>query len=180
MNRNNSIIIVDLEATCWDGPIPEGQQSEIIEIGVCLLDKATGEITANEGILIKPECSTVSPFCTRLTTLTQEQLDHHGTSFEAACTQLYDQYGSLANTWASYGAYDLNMMRAQCQERGITYPLPDNHINVKNYFGKKRGLKRNTGMAGALEILGLPLEGTHHRGCDDALNIARIMHWCLI
>jgi inhibitor of KinA sporulation pathway (predicted exonuclease) len=29
-------------------------------------------------------------------------------------------------------------------------------------------------MAQALRLLGLPLEGTHHRGSDDARNIARI------
>jgi inhibitor of KinA sporulation pathway (predicted exonuclease) len=30
-------------------------------------------------------------------------------------------------------------------------------------------------MAGALERLGLPLEGTHHRAVDDAWNIAAIL-----
>jgi inhibitor of KinA sporulation pathway (predicted exonuclease) len=29
-------------------------------------------------------------------------------------------------------------------------------------------------MAEALKFLGLPLDGTHHRGIDDARNIARI------
>ena len=30
-------------------------------------------------------------------------------------------------------------------------------------------------MARALEMLALPLEGTHHRGADDAWNIAGIL-----
>jgi inhibitor of KinA sporulation pathway (predicted exonuclease) len=30
-------------------------------------------------------------------------------------------------------------------------------------------------MAGALNILDIPLEGTHHRGIDDANNIAKIL-----
>jgi inhibitor of KinA sporulation pathway (predicted exonuclease) len=34
-------------------------------------------------------------------------------------------------------------------------------------------------MGGALRHLGLPLEGTHHRGGDDAWNIAAILAWCL-
>lgn len=33
---------------------------------------------------------------------------------------------------------------------------------------------KSCGMARALEIAGLPLEGTHHRGADDARNIARL------
>ncbi|HWO78436.1 MAG TPA: 3'-5' exonuclease, partial [Bacillus sp. (in: firmicutes)] len=37
-------------------------------------------------------------------------------------------------------------------------------------IGKERGV----GMARALEMLKLPLEGTHHRGIDDARNIAKI------
>ncbi len=35
------------------------------------------------------------------------------------------------------------------------------------------------GMAGALKQLEIPLEGTHHRGIDDAWNIAEILTWLL-
>ncbi|MDF2697512.1 MAG: Inhibitor of the KinA pathway to sporulation, putative exonuclease, partial [Labilithrix sp.] len=31
----------------------------------------------------------------------------------------------------------------------------------------------------ALEHAGLTLEGTHHRGIDDARNIARLLPWLL-
>ena len=34
---------------------------------------------------------------------------------------------------------------------------------------------RRCGMTAALDLLGLPLAGTHHRGIDDARNIARIV-----
>lgn len=34
--------------------------------------------------------------------------------------------------------------------------------------------KRGVGMERALSMLELPLEGTHHRGIDDAKNIAKI------
>lgn len=30
-------------------------------------------------------------------------------------------------------------------------------------------------MSEALQILNIPLEGTHHRGVDDAKNIAKIL-----
>jgi inhibitor of KinA sporulation pathway (predicted exonuclease) len=32
-------------------------------------------------------------------------------------------------------------------------------------------------MAGALKLCGLPLQGVHHRGIDDARNIARMLPW---
>ncbi len=34
-------------------------------------------------------------------------------------------------------------------------------------------------MARALARLGIPLEGTHHRGIDDARNIARILPYAV-
>ncbi|MCI0413076.1 hypothetical protein L0222_09775, partial [bacterium] len=47
------------------------------------------------------------------------------------------------------------------------------HLNLKAAFARLRGIKR-CGMAAALNILGIPLLGQHHRGIDDARNIARI------
>lgn len=51
--------------------------------------------------------------------------------------------------------------------------IETDHVNLKNEFAAWKGVRR-CGMAKALEHLGLPLVGTHHRGIDDARNIARI------
>ena len=59
----DKIVVVDVESTCWEGKTPEGQVSEIIEIGICLLDVHTFEISDNRGILIQPQHSEVSDFC---------------------------------------------------------------------------------------------------------------------
>lgn len=176
---NQHIIVIDLEATCWNGKIPQGQVNEIIEIGICVLDTTTGLITKKDGILIKPERSKVSPFCTELTTITQEMLNENGMSFNEACIKLREDYNAHHYTWASYGAYDQNMMKKQCKIRGVAYPLSQQHINVKTLFSEVKGLQRKVGMKGALGILNIPLEGIHHRGVDDAHNIAKILHWCL-
>lgn len=117
MKTTDKIIVIDLEATCWEEQPPAGQVSEIIEIGMY--------------------------------------------------------------TWASYGMYDLNMLMKQCKFRNIKYPLNHHHINVKELFAESFGLRKATGMNWALELLKLPLEGTHHRGVDDAKNIAKILDWCL-
>jgi len=179
MKTTNIIIVIDLEATCWNGPIPQGQVSEIIEIGICLLNTQTGEVSKNKGILIKPERSEVSSFCTELTTITQGLLDKEGISFNEACGILRDEYQGYQYTWASYGQYDLNMMKKQCNFRGVEYPLSQNHINVKELFIKTKKLRKKVGMKGALNLLNIPLEGTHHRGVDDAKNIAKILNCCL-
>ena len=82
----NKIIIIDLEATCWEGIPPQGEVSEIIEIGICLLDTLTGEISNNRGILVKPTHSKISPFCTQLTTITPELVAREGVSYEFSGT----------------------------------------------------------------------------------------------
>ncbi|MCH2195336.1 3'-5' exonuclease [Kordia sp.] len=179
MNHTKNIIIVDLEATCWNGPIPAGQVNEIIEIGICILNTETGEITQNEGILIKPERSEISEFCTELTTITKELIDTEGISFQEACTKLRVEYNPKQYTWASYGQYDLNMLKRQCKLRNTEYPMGQQHINVKTMFTEVKVLRKKVGMKGALNILKIPLDGTHHRGIDDARNIAKILDWCL-
>lgn len=45
MKTTDNILIIDLEATCWEDRPPRGQESEIIEIGVCIMDAKTGKIS---------------------------------------------------------------------------------------------------------------------------------------
>lgn len=174
----DEIVIVDVEATCWQGEPPAGQTSDIIEIGVCLLNVHSGERSKKAGLLVKPERSTVSPFCTELTTLTQAQVDR-GISFAAACQQLRKEYRTKDRVWASYGDYDRKQFERQCAETNVANPFGPAHINVKTLFAVSQPLAHETGMAGALDRLQLPLEGTHHRGIDDAWNIALIL-WNII
>ena len=58
-------------------------------------------------------------------------------------------------------------------------PMHHEHINVKELFRQVTRIPRKVGMSQALDILGYPLQGTHHRGGDDAFNIARILRYCL-
>lgn len=178
--KNEKIIVVDLEATCWRENLPEQRKnSEIIEIGICLLDTKSGEITKNEGLLIKPDHSEVSEFCEELTTISQRMIDEKGISLKLAIDRLKNEYNSKHLVWASYGAYDLNMFKRQCKSKNIDYPFGSDHLNVKEVFKKSLGIKKNVGMKKALNILKIKLEGTHHRGVDDARNIAKILYKCL-
>lgn len=170
----DEVVIVDVESTCWQGNPPEGQTSDIIEIGVCLLNVRSGERSKKAGLLVRPQRSTVSDFCTELTTLTQAQVER-GLCFADACQKLRREYRTKDRVWASYGDYDRKQFERQCQETGVSYPFGTGHINVKTLFALTQPLHKELGMAGALEHLNLPLEGTHHRGIDDAWNIALIL-----
>lgn len=170
----DKIVVVDVEATCWEGEPPPGQVSEIIEIGACLLDVKTGEREDKGSILVRPEQSSVSPFCTELTSLTREQVDQ-GIPFEEACTALNERFRTGNRVWASYGDYDRGMFEKQCSRTDVKYPFSSGHINVKTLFAVTCGLKKEVGLSQALDLLNIHLEGTHHRGIDDAWNIAAIL-----
>lgn len=171
----DKIVVVDIEATCWEGRNPEGMENDIIEIGICLLDVHTGEIEDNRGILVKPERSDISAFCTQLTTITPEMIEENGISFKEALSILKKEFDTQSRAWASFGAYDLKQFQRQCSALGVGYPFGPSHINVKTLFALKNNLGHETGMDGALKFLEIPLEGTHHRGVDDAKNIAKIL-----
>jgi inhibitor of KinA sporulation pathway (predicted exonuclease) len=171
----DQILVIDIEATCWNGYHPEDQESEIIEIGICVINIHDGKRLNKESLFVKPERSTISPFCTELTTITPELVAEVGVSFSTACWKLRKKFNSKQRTWASYGDYDRRIFERQCTARGIRYPFNTSHINIKNLFAVMMGLKQEVGLEDALTILKIPFEGTHHRGVDDAWNAALIL-----
>ena len=170
----DTVLVIDVEATCWEAGPPPGQQAEIIEIGYALLDVPRREVREGGSLLVRPQRSRVSAFCTDLTTLTPSQVEE-GIPFGEACRFLVESLDSQAGTWASYGDYDRKQFARQCASFEVPYPFGESHLNVKSLFAQAHGLPREVGMAAALRLLERPLMGTHHRGGDDALNIAGIL-----
>ncbi|MFJ9560781.1 exonuclease domain-containing protein [Streptomyces fuscichromogenes] len=166
--------VVDVEATCWDGSQPPGEVSEIIEIGLTVIDLDAGERLARHRILVRPARSTVSAFCTELTGLTQPEVDQ-GVTFAEACRLLAAEHRAGVRPWASWGDYDRHQFTRQCGATRTPYPFGRHHTNAKAVFTEAYGLRKRPGMARALEIAGRPLEGRHHRGEDDAWNIAGLV-----
>ncbi len=173
-NPLDQIIVIDLEATCWEGDPPPDQEKEIIEIGLCLLDVASGMRGEHTSIVVRPERSTVSAYCTELTTLTQEEVEA-GVSFAEACRLLREQYGARRRVWASFGDYDRQQFERQCRSQQVVYPFGTRHINVKTLVSLVHRLPEEVELPRALELAGLRLEGHHHRGVDDAWNIAALL-----
>lgn len=169
------VLVIDVESTCWEPPDyqPKNQISEIIEVGIAVVDIQKLQIVENDSIIIKPERSQVSKFCTQLTTLTQGYVDQ-GTTFASAMAILRKNYDSENRTFISWGDYDRKMFERNCRDYGVKYPFGPRHMNLKNSFTMLHGLDREPGLDSALDQLGMKLEGTHHRGIDDAKNIAKI------
>lgn len=174
--HDSKVLVIDVESTCWE--LPEkpghGEFSEIIEIGLAVVDTDKLVIEHNEGILVSPQSSRVSKFCTKLTTLTQGMVDK-GVTFQEAMKRLQTEFHSGDRTFISWGDYDRKMFEKNCHDYGVRYPFGPRHMNLKNSFTILNGLSREPGMDHALDHLKLKLDGTHHRGVDDARNIANIL-----
>ncbi|WP_394621519.1 exonuclease domain-containing protein [Lentzea sp. JNUCC 0626] len=170
----DEVLVVDVESTCWEGTPPPGEFSEIIEIGVCPVEVATGKRGERRSVLVRPSRSRVSRFCTQLTTLTQADVDG-GVSFAEACAVLRKEFRADRRVWASYGDYDRKMFERQCADFGVRYPFGPRHLNVKTLFALTHALPREVGMAEAVRLTGGKIDGTHHRGHDDAFNIVGLL-----
>jgi inhibitor of KinA sporulation pathway (predicted exonuclease) len=179
MRRKSSLLnVIDVEATCWDGQPPPGSVNEIIEIGLTVVDVAARSRASRHRILVRPTRSRVSDFCTELTGLTQAEVEQ-GITFAEACRLLVGEHGAGRRPWASWGEYDRRQFARQSQADGVPYPFgyptERTHTNAKAVFTTAYGLSKKPGMSHALQIAGLPLEGRHHRGEDDAWNIAALV-----
>ncbi|MBK1851114.1 exonuclease domain-containing protein [Marinobacter sp. 1-4A] len=187
---NRPLLIVDLEATCWENrttPTGEPQNTEnmeIIEFG-CALSDRNGKLLDSQSFLVRPTVNTkLSEFCTSLTSITQSMVDAAPTFLEACrmsdawLGQPHDDF-----IWCSWGNYDRLHIQASGQEYGcapVFMRFP--HLNLKRIWRQTTGQKRKSGMIHALAFHGLTVEGHHHRGVDDARNMVRLMpymNWAL-
>lgn len=176
-----AILVIDLEASCDDGDKLPGDEMEMIEVGAvwATLD---GRSLAEFQALVRPVLHPLlTPFCRQLTDITQADVDGAPLFPEVAArlasfAQLHQGEGA---TWGSWGQYDAKQLARDCARHGIANPLASfAHINLKRQFAKTRKIKE-VGMARALQMVGLPLDGSHHRGLDDARNIAKLLPYSL-
>lgn len=168
-------IIVDLEATCFEKD--RTKQKEIIEIGAVKLNEKV-EIVDTFQSFIRPRVNpNLSLFCKNLTSITQNDVDNAQDFPDVLVKFLVwsglDFVGDDNTYVCSWGFYDKNQFILDCNSFGMPTNWLKNHISIKHQFMESRKLSK-CGMAKALNILKLPLLGTHHRGLDDAKNIANI------
>jgi inhibitor of KinA sporulation pathway (predicted exonuclease) len=174
------LLIVDLEATCCDSGTIPNTESEIIEIGAIMVHRSKKiEIDAFCEFIKPVRHPTLTPFCTQLTTITQEVLDS-SLPFKEVMDALEHWLRPYQSNYVmcSWGNYDRNHIISDCQYFGVINPIESSHLNLKAAFAKKQGIKR-CGLQRALEFAGLTFEGQHHRGIDDARNIARLLDYSI-
>lgn len=175
------LIGVDLECTCWPAEMvgaPDRGEREVIEIGLAAIDMETLEIVSTHSVLIKPERHPVlSDFCISLTTITDQMLEKaplFAEGLEQAMTWI-SQFGDDF-AWCSWGMFDLHHLQQECHQKGISLELRSAlHFNAKTIYSQSHPRLKRRGMKSALAHEGVVLCGTHHRGVDDARNMARLI-----
>ncbi|PZO11386.1 MAG: 3'-5' exonuclease [Betaproteobacteria bacterium] len=174
---NANVLVIDLEATCSNDESITGSNMEIIEIGACWVNPK-GEILDTFQSFVRPVLNRIlTPFCTQLTTIAQDEVDGAPT-FDQVAPLLQEfavKHYEENSIWTSWGNYDRSQFEYDSARHGVENPvahLP--HANLKKIFAKKRKIKR-VGMMGALQIAGIEHTGEHHRALDDAINISKLL-----
>ena len=168
-------IILDLEATCCEKRSVPRNQLEIIEIGAVAFDNRNLEIVYEFSSFVRPvRHPELTPFCTELTTITQEDVEAAPSYPELNASFAEWLKGFETYEYCSWGDYDRNQFEQDCRYHGLASPFSEAHRNIKKDFSVHFGSKRRFGLGGAIRALGMEFEGTAHRGIDDAYNIARI------
>lgn len=169
-------IFVDLEATCWSKKEHDRNRMETIEIGAVKLD-ATLTVCGEFCQFIRPVLSPqLSHFCRKLTTITQAEVDNAPLFAEGFGR--FVAWATAENTavrWYSWGKFDRRQLHRDCARLELAWPKSLNdYVNLKQWYAKANNLPEPIGMRKAMRQLDMPFVGQHHRGIDDARNLARV------
>jgi DNA polymerase III epsilon subunit-like protein len=184
MRYSSDIVVIDLEASC---PVEdEGnnsvERSNIIEVGAVRLDRRSLEVTATFSELVRPDEYPVTPFITRLTSITPEMVADCD-PFAAVGRRFLDWYGprnkAVIAAWGAY--YDIPLLRREC----LRCDLPFREHIVGGAFDLRAiGMAwlatndlRTSGatLETVLKKMDLADRFTSHRANDDARAAAAVL-----
>ena len=182
----DKIHVIDLEATCWGGAPHPDERTEIIQIGICSLIIATGEIVNKTSLIIKPRHSTISEYCTNLTGITPV-IAKGGMLFADACNKIIKDFGTRNRVWASFGVGDKEMLESEyelkmqeCIEKRVKrFPFSEQYIDISMLFHIKNKLNGGCGLEDALNMYGTHFNGRPHDALMDAVNAAELLRFLI-
>ncbi len=167
-------VIYDLEAACWLGR-PPGGINEIIEIGAIKVNPI-GEVLGKFSRFVRPTVNPVlSGFCKKLTSIRQEDVDR-ADPYPKVIADFQNWIGIHDNdyTLASWGKYDKQMLKANCELHRLDSQWLEHSTDLKKEYHRIKGEHKLTGLVNTLRKEGIEFTGTHHRAISDAENTAKI------
>src|SRR4029077_2739768 len=173
---NDYYLIVDVEATCSDdGSVPR-HEMEIIEIGAVMQSARTFEVESEFQSFVRPvRHPELTEFCTELTGINQGDVAGAPLFRDALPAMMEWMYAFGDSLFCFWGDYDRKQFLQDWRFQRVAYPFRSGHLNLKAEFSRVLGRKKKLGIAEAVRFLGMEFEGSHHRGLDDARNMARVV-----
>jgi len=172
-------IIVDLEATCWEGCKTENM--EMIEIGAVCLDGEMLQPYSEFQQFVKPAIRPeLTDFCLELTHIKQRKVDF-APSFPEAFNNFIQWIGDTPFRLCSWGKFDYDLFNYELDRCNGKWPAGFlGYLNLKDLYAEAYSVKPNIGLRKAMQKLGMKFEGTLHRALVDAQNISRVAQTMLV
>ncbi len=148
---------------------------ETIEIGAVMVETASLKVIDEFQSFVKPIVHPIlRDFCKDLTSIQQKDVAN-AEGFPTVFASFLEWASNYEDyMFCSWGDYDREQLEQDCTLHNIPFPL-STHLNLKTAFSNSRTTTKRYGLNQALTEVNLSLEGTHHRGIDDARNIARLL-----
>ena len=167
-------VILDLEATCWQGNAMD-RRTEIIELAAFRLN-GYGEWMDHFQSFVRPvDHPRLSAYCTELTTITQVQVNKAKT-FPQVFQVFQDWFEQEDSTQllCTWGAMDIDIIKAECHRHRYDASFLPKVIDLKAQYARFNRLPKEVGLQKALEYNEIDFEGTPHRAVDDAYNTGHL------
>jgi inhibitor of KinA sporulation pathway (predicted exonuclease) len=176
-----AIIIMDLEWTSWEGArwrhwSGPGEEMEIVQIGaVRLADTPELDETGAFEMLIRPRInSTLDPYFTALTGITQDQLDRDGVDLKQALDQFVEFIGPATEV-VGFGD-ELSPLAQNCQLYGLPNPLADCRCtDVCHPIREMLDADHFPDSSELPDLLGFTPPGPAHQGLSDSRCVAEAL-----
>lgn len=171
-------VIVDLEATCWEGSSVENM--EIIEIGAVFLGGDPPRPKSDFQQFVRPATNPIlTDFCKDLTGIEQRQIGS-APSFPDSFRNFLQWIGRGDSRLCSWGSFDDELFAVELDRHDLNWPdRLRGHVNLKKLHAHAYSMPSEVGLEQALQKHGLSFDGRPHRGIDDARNISKIAQMIL-
>ncbi|ELR24980.1 Znfinger in Ran binding protein [Acanthamoeba castellanii str. Neff] len=181
------LVVIDFEATCDEGEQPKvtRENQEIIEFPWVVIDLVNQQVIDKRQIYVRPEwTSQLTPFCVKLTGITDDKLREAPLLHEAMAQ--FDRYvdDCFARRGKTFciltdGDWDLKMCLLQETRKKDIARAPHymTYFDVKEEFLKvfPQPSHYKPSLMTMLRHLNLVMEGRHHSGLYDCVNISNIV-----
>lgn len=168
-------VLFDIEATCWEGEQRRILQQETIELGSILIDEG-GSVIETFHRFIRPEINPyLSPYCKKLTGITQEQLERaprFGTviqEWKEVLTEIDEDFQLIA-----WGKDDRRILHSDCVYHRHETNWLEAYRDLKKAYQQLKGWNASVGFKTALMHEQIEFEGKQHSAINDVYNMSRL------